>query len=442
MDRLNQEHRGRGAPFGHMKQSKLFTKTSKEAPAEEKSINAQLLIRGGFIDKLMAGVYSLLPLGFFAFKKIENIIRKEMQNVLGQEVLLPALQPKENWLKTNRWQQEEMFKLKNRVGKDYSLGWTHEEIITPLVKKFVQSYKDLPVCVYQIQDKFRDELRPKAGLLRVVEFVMKDLYSFHSDEKDLNKYYEKVKGAYFKIFKRCGLEKQTFLTLASGGTFSKYSHEFQVITPLGEDTIYLCPKCKLGINKEIIKKENYRCPKCKNKKLEVKKAIEVGNIFKLKDKFSRAFDFTFKDKNGKEKTVQMGCYGIGLGRLMAAIVEVWHDERGIIWPKEISPFQIHLIPIENTKKVKKIAQKLYQDLSNTACGLGLQKTEVEVLYDDREDKSAGEKLVEADLIGIPLRVVVSERTLQRNCLEIKNRSKKEVKLVKIKNLRKFLKNVQ
>jgi prolyl-tRNA synthetase len=222
-----------------MRQSQLFTETQKEAPKDEKSINAQLLIRAGFVDKLMTGVYSYLPLGWRVLKKIENIIREEMQEIGGQEVLLPVLHPKENWLKTNRWRYEEMFKLKNRAGKDFSLGWTHEEIITPLVKKFVKSHKDLPLFVYQIQDKFRDELRVKSGLLRGVEFIMKDLYSFHQDEKDLDKYYEKVKRAYFQIFKRCDMSKQTFLTLASGGTFSKYSHEFQTVTPRGEDIIYL-----------------------------------------------------------------------------------------------------------------------------------------------------------------------------------------------------------
>jgi len=413
-----------------MRQSQLFTKTIKEIPKDEKSINAQLLIRAGFIDKLMTGVYSFLPLGFLVLKKIENIIREEMQAIFGQEVLLPVLHPKKNWLQTNRWQYKEMFRLKNRGRKDFSLGWTHEEIITPLVKKFVFSYKDLPVFVYQIQDKFRDELRAKSGLLRGIEFVMKDLYSFHRDEKDLNKYYEKVKNSYFRILKRCGMETHTFLTLASGGTFSKYSHEFQTVTPFGEDEIYLCQKCKLAINKEIIKEEKYRCFKCKSKKLEIKKAIEVGNIFKLKDKFSKAFNFKFRDKDGKEKMVLMGCYGIGLGRLMGAIVEVHHDDKGIIWPKEVAPFQVHLIPLENTKKVKKVAEKLYQDLSSVAFGVGGKKNKIELLYDDRGERTPGEKLSIADLIGIPLRVVISERTLEKGSVEIKERDKKRGKLVK------------
>ncbi len=436
-----------------MKQSQLFTKTIKEAPKDEKSINAQLLARAGFIEKLMSGVYSYLPLGFLVLKKIERVIREEINNIGGQEVLLPALHPKSNWEQTNRWQCEEMFKLKSRSGKDYSLGWTHEEIITPLVKKFVQSYKDLPVYVYQIQDKFRDELRVKSGLLRGTEFIMKDLYSFHRDEKDLDSYYEKMKKVYFKIFKRCGLEKQTFLTYASGGAFSKYSHEFQTITPYGEDEIYLCEKCKLAINKEIIEAEKYSCSKCKNNKLKIEKSIEVGNIFKLKDRFSRVFDFYFKDKDGKEKIVIMGCYGIGLGRLMGAIVEVYHDEKGIIWPREVAPFLAHLIQIENNQKIKKAAEDLYKNLSSSApqkrgyggstvaFGEGGQKDKIEVLYDDRNNKTAGEKFNEADLIGIPYRIVISEKTIKSDCVEIKKRNESKTKLIKIKQLPNFLKRI-
>ena len=409
-----------------MRQSILFTGTIKETPKEEISINAQLLIRAGFIDKLMAGVYSYLPLGFLVLKKIEEIIRQEMNRIGGQEIFLPALHPKNNWQQTKRWEYPEMFKLKNREGKEFSLGWTHEEIITPLARKFISSYKDLPVFIYQIQDKFRDELRAKSGLLRGVEFLMKDLYSFHQDEKGLDEYYEKVKGAYLKIFQRCGLKKETFLTLASGGTFSKYSHEFQTVTPAGEDTVYLCQKCRLAINREIIKEENFTCPKCGNKKLEIKKTIEVGNIFKLKDRFSRPFNLVFKDKDGKEKVVFMGCYGIGLGRLMGTIAEVHHDNSGIAWPGEVAPFRVHLISLTGTKKE---SERLYQDL---------QKQNVEVLYDDRDDKSAGEKFADADLIGIPLRIVVSGRTLQKNCVEIKKRSEQKIRLIKIKEIIEWL----
>jgi len=414
-----------------MRQSQLFTKTIRENPKDEKSVNAQLLVRAGFIDKLMSGVYSFLPLGLRVLKKIENVIREEMDNVSGQEVLLPALHPKEKWETTSRWKYKEMFKLRNRQGKEFGLGWTHEEIITPLVKKFVNSYKDLPVFVYQIQDKFRDELRPKSGLLRGIEFVMKDLYSFHRSEEELDKFYEKMEKAYFRIFKRCGLKNRTFLTLASGGTFSKYSFEFQTITPYGEDEIYLCPKCKIAVNKEIIEREKYQCPRCKRKELEIKKGIEVGNIFKLKDRFSRAFNFTFKDREGKEKMVMMGCYGIGLDRLMGAIVEVHHDDKGIVWPGSVSPFDVHLIQIENKRKLEKTAKEIYEYL---------KKKGIDVLYDDREERSVGEKFADSDLIGIPLRLVVSEKTEKMNCLEIKKRNEKGVKLIKKKEIFGFLKN--
>jgi prolyl-tRNA synthetase len=416
-----------------MRQSRLFSKTIKKVSREEKSANSQFLIRAGFIDKLMAGVYSYLPLGFKVLKKIERIIREEINEINGFELLMPVLHPKEIWQKTDRWKYPEMFKLKNRQGKDFGLGWTHEEVIVPLVGKFLKSYKDLPFSAYQIQNKFRDELRSKSGLLRGTEFIMKDLYSFHENKECLDKYYEKVKKTYFKIFQRCGLKKETFLTLASGGAFSPYSHEFQTVTEFGEDEIYLCLKCRLAVNKEIIEKEKHRCPKCGKKGLEAKKSIEVGNIFKLQDRFSRAFNLTFQGRDGKEKPVLMGCYGIGLGRLMGAVVEAHHDEKGIIWPCSIAPFDIHLLVLDGSgrtaeEKVKKAAEKLYQDI---------KKEGVDVLYDDR-DKSAGEKFADADLIGIPYRIVVSKKILENNCLEVKKRNKKEIKLIKISNLKQFL----
>jgi len=414
-----------------MRQSQLFTKTTKDTPKDEVSHNAQLLSRAGFVDKLMAGVYSYLPLGYLVLTKIENIVREEMNKIGGQELLMPALTPKEPWLKTNRWQYEEMFKIKSRAEKDFSLGWTHEEVVTPLVQKFVRSYKDLPVFVYQIQNKFRDELRSKSGLLRGVEFAMKDLYSFHKDEAGLDDFYEKAKDAYFEVFKRCGLGEITFLTLASGGAFSKYSHEFQTVTQYGEDEIYLCRKCKLAINKEIIEEEKHTCPKCKSKDLEANKAIEVGNIFKLKDRFTKAFNFCYKDKDGEQKIVQMGCYGIGPSRLMGAIVEVCHDEKGIVWPKEVAPFNVHLIQVGDSEKVKKDSEEIYKNLRDK---------KIEVLYDDRQDKTAGEKFADADLIGIPTRIIISERTIEKKSVEIKKRAEKESKIIEIKNLEKFLNN--
>jgi len=416
-----------------MLQSKLFYKTNKEKSANVESISHDLLTRAGFVDQLMAGVYSFLPLGFLVLKNIENIIRKNMceSPASAQEILMPVLQPKENWVKTGRWNNLDiLFKVNGSGDREYALGPTHEEVVSPLAKKNIFSYRDLPIYVFQIQTKFRDELRAKSGILRTREFLMKDLYSFHSTQADLDKYYDKMIKVYFNIFKELGIGKETYLTLASGGTFSKYSHEIQMVTDAGEDIIYICNKCKTAINKEI-KAETPVCPECSSDSFVEKKAVEVGNIFKLGTKYSLPFDLKFKDKDGSEKPVIMGCYGIGLSRAMGAVVEANHDEKGIIWPKEIAPFLVHLIDIESAnKKVKATAQKIYQDL---------QKQGVQVLYDDREDKSAGEKFAEADLIGIPYRIVVSEKTLAKNSVELKERNKKQVKLVKIKQLSKFLK---
>lgn len=413
-----------------MLQSKLFYKTNKDKSADVESVSHDLLTRGGFVDQLMAGVYSFLPLGFLVLKNIENIIRKNIQDAGGQEILMPVLQPKENWLKTGRWNNLDiLFKVNASGDKEYALGPTHEEVVSPLAKKIVFSYRDLPMAVFQIQTKFRDELRAKSGILRTREFLMKDLYSFHASQEDLDKYYEKMIKVYFNIFKELGIGKQTYLTLASGGTFSKYSHEFQMITPAGEDIIYICNKCKTAINKEI-KEENPACPKCSSDSFEEKKAVEVGNIFKLGTKYSLPFDLKFKDKDGSEKTVIMGCYGIGLSRAMGACVEANYDQMGIMWPKEITPFSAHLIAIGDSPKVVKTAEKLYTDL---------QKNNIQVLYDDRVEKTAGEKFAEADLIGIPFRIVVSEKTLAKNSVELKERSKKSAKLVKINQLKKLFK---
>ena len=413
-----------------MLQSKLFYKTNKNRNANADSVSHDLLTRAGYIDQLMAGVYSFLPLGFRVLKNIENIIRKNMELIDGQELLLPSLHPKENWVKTDRIniEKEVLFLLKGNGEKEYVLGSTHEEVVTPLVKKMVFSYRDLPLYVFQIQTKFRDELRPKSGLLRVKEFIMKDLYSFHATQKDLEEYYEKAAKAYVNIYKECGIGKTTYRTFASGGSFSKYSDEFQTITNAGEDLIYICTKCSLAFNKEI-KAEVQKCTNCGNAKFEEKKAVEVGNIFKMGTRYSKPFDLKFTDRDAIDKPVLMGCYGIGLGRLMAAIVEASHDEKGIVWPKSVAPFLVHLLRLESNPKVKKEAQKLYTDL---------QKQNIEVLYDDR-DKSAGEKFAESDLMGIPLRIVISDKTLIKNSVELKERSKKESKFIKIKTLMSYLK---
>lgn len=403
-----------------MKQSQLFTKTTKQAPKDEVSLNAQLLIRAGFADKLSAGVYSFLPMGLRVLNKIENIIRDEMDAIGGQEILMPALHPKEIWEKTGRWATlDVLYKLKDSSEREFALGATHEEIVTPLSIKFIESYKDLPKYVYQFQNKFRDEKRSKSGLLRGREFRMKDLYSFHTDQEDLDNYYEKAAEAYRRIFEKLSLGDITFKTFASGGAFSKYSHEFQTVSEVGEDTIYLCEKCKIAINKEIIDDQRV-CPECGNKDLIEKKAIEVGNIFKLGDRFTKAFDAKYLDKNGKENYAVMGCYGIGPSRLIGTIVEIFHDEKGIIWPESVAPFKVHLIDI----KQKEQADKIYQQLLDN---------KIEVLYDDR-DISAGIKFADADLIGIPYRIVVSEKTISLDSIEIKRRKFGEVKMVKIGEL--------
>ncbi len=412
-----------------MLQSKLFSKTNKNKSADVESVSHDLLTRGGFVDQLMAGVYSFLPLGFRVLKNIENIVRKNMEEAGGQEILMPVLQPKENWLKTGRWEtMDVLFRIKGSGDKEYALGPTHEEVVSPLAKKVIFSYKDLPLSVFQIQTKFRDELRAKSGILRTREFLMKDMYSFHTTQEDQEKYYQKIIKVYFNIFKELGIKNKTYLTLSNGGTFSKYSHEFQMVTDAGEDIIYICNKCKTAINKEI-KAETPVCPNCSSDSFEEKKAVEVGNIFHLGTKFSLPFDLKFKDKDGLEKPVIMGCYGLGISRALGAVVEVNNDERGIVWPREIAPFVVHLISI-GEGKAKATAEKLYQEL---------QKENIQVLYDDRQDKSAGEKFAEADLIGIPYRVVVSEKTLAKNSVELKERSKGTVKLVKIKQLAKAIK---
>ncbi len=408
-----------------MKQSKLFTKTQKDAPKDEVSLNAQLLIRAGFVDKLMAGVYTMLPLGLRVMKKIENIIREEMNGIGGQEILMPSLHPKENWTITGRWDtMDDLYKVKDSSDREMALGPTHEEIVVPLAHKFINSYKDLPFAVYQFQNKFRMELRSKSGVLRGREFIMKDLYSFHISEEDLNKYYESAKQAYFRIFEKAGLKDKTHLTFASGGSFSKYSHEFQTVTSAGEDIIYVCQKCNIAVNKEIIDETN-KCPECDSSDFQEEKAIEVGNIFKLNTKFSVPFDLSVMDEKGEKKTVIMGCYGIGLGRLMGTVVEVHHDAKGMIWPEAVAPFKVHLISLGKNEE----AEKIYAEL---------QKNNIEVLFDDR-DESAGKKFADADLIGIPYRVVVSGKSMQAGGVEVKKRNEEKSEIIEMTYLLQKLK---
>lgn len=436
-----------------MLQSKLFCKTTKNKTSGTESASHDLLVRAGYIDQLMAGVYSFLPLGFLVLKNIENIIRENMNALGGQEILMPVLQPKENWQKTGRWEGLDiLFKVKGSGDKEYALGPTHEEVVSPLAKKVVFSYRDLPFYLFQIQTKFRDELRAKSGILRTREFLMKDLYSFHANQADLDDYYEKAAKIYSKIFKEFGIGKNTYRTFASGGSFSKYSDEFQTITEAGEDIIYICRKCSAAINKEVISETpetktpffngaGKNCPKCGGSDFDEKKSIEVGNIFKIGTKYSLPFDLKFTDKDGHDKPVIMGCYGIGLGRALGAIVEINRDERGIIWPKSVAPFLVHLLQIENSPRVVKFAEKLYSDLSRQVVDprKAGQNQGIKVLYDDRRDKTAGEKFADSDLIGIPFRVVVSEKTLAKNSVEVKERSKNKIELIKIKKLASFFK---
>lgn len=415
-----------------MLQSEAFIFTKKDAPKDEVSVNAKLLSRGGYVEKLTSGVYSYLPLGLRVLKNIERIVREEMNAVGGVELLMPALQPKELWEETGRWGSVDvLYKIQDVQKREFVLGATHEEVITDILRRRTLSYKDLPLALYQIQTKFRDELRAKSGILRGREFIMKDLYSFHVSEDDRKKYYETVKKAYLKIFKRCGLS--AIVAEASGGAFSKeVSHEFQVRTAGGEDTVVLCQKCDWAKNTEVAeKKAGEPCPSCGNV-LKEEKSIEVGNIFTLGTKFSEAMGAHFTDKDGKEKPIIMGCYGIGVSRLMGAIVEANNDERGIVWPHEVAPFDVHLIGVESkdkkvAKRVAEETEKLYQKLQG----------QYSVLLDDRA-LSLGQKFADADLIGAAQRMVVSEKTLAARSVEVKKRSQAQAKLIKLTNILKDL----
>ncbi len=411
-----------------MKQSKLFSKTKKQISKDIQVASHKFLIKADFVSQVSSGIYNFLPLGWRVYKKIENIIREEMHGVGAEEIFMCSLIPERLWVETKRWTEIEppLFKVKDRHKKMFGLGPTHEEIITDLVRKRVESYKDLPFSLFQIQNKFRNEMRPTGGLLRTREFMMKDLYSFHSSEKDLKMFYEKVKKAYFRIFSRCGLK--SICVEADPGTIGgKSSHEFMVVSKDGEDKIVICPKCNFGSNLEKAGKVK-KCPECKSI-LKIQKAIEVGHIFALGTKYSEAMGANFTDKSGSSHPIIMGCYGIGLPRLLSVIVEVNHDKDGIVWPQNVAPFDVHLVALGNTNQIKKVSEKIYKDL---------QKSNIEVLYDDREEKTAGQKLIDTDLIGIPWRIVVSERSLSKDCVEIKKRDKKKVSLIcpsKIKNFK-------
>jgi len=403
-----------------MRQSQLFTKTRKEVPADETSKNAKLLIRAGFIHKEFAGVYSLLPLGLRVVTKIKKIISEEMEKIGSVEILMSSLQKKEIWQTTGRWDDEAVdiwFKSALKNGTEIGLGWSHEEPIVDMMKSHIGSYKDLPRFVHQFQNKLRNETRAKSGIMRCREFIMKDMYSFAKSEEEHSAFYAQATTAYLNVFDKLGLGDITYVTSASGGVFTdKFSHEFQTITDAGEDNIYVHNKEKLALNEEIFNDKTLSDLGFKKEDFELKKAAEVGNIFTFGTKKTEELGLYFTDADGNKNPVYLGSYGIGITRLMGVMAEIFSDEQGLVWPKEVSPFRVHLI---NLQQDSKFADDLYDDL---------QKKGVEVLYDDR-DMRAGEKFADSDLIGIPVRFVVSNKTIAENKVEVKLRVEENQKLL-------------
>lgn len=403
-----------------MKITQLFTKTLREAPADEVAKNAQLLIRGGFMYKEMAGVYAYLPLGKRVLDKVTQIIREEMNSIGGNEISLTALQSSDVWQLSGRWSDEVIdvwFKTKLANGTELGLAPTHEEPLTKLMKNYIHSYKDLPVYPYQFQIKFRNEIRSKSGLMRGREFWMKDLYSFSRTQEEHDAFYETISQAYFRVFDRLGLGDLTYKTFASGGSFSKFSHEFQTLSPVGEDTVYLSREKGIAINQEVYTDEVLTELGVSKDELEEVKAVEVGNIFTLGTKYSEPLDLKFTDENGESKPVIMGSYGIGPSRLMGLIAEHFADERGLVWPEAVAPFKVYLVSIGQGATDK--ADELYDQFTQAG---------IEVLYDDRDER-AGAKFADAELLGIPYRVTVSERLLEGGKFELTPRSSNESELL-------------
>ncbi|MBX4186662.1 MAG: prolyl-tRNA synthetase [Candidatus Doudnabacteria bacterium] len=412
-----------------MKQSELFTKVLREAPKDETAVNAQLLIRAGFIHKEMAGVYAYLPLGLRVLDKIKQIVREEMDAIGAQEMIMTNLQPRELWEKTDRWDDKKVdiwFKTHLKSGTEIGLAWSHEEPITEMMKEYIQSYRDLPRFVYQFQIKLRNELRAKSGIMRGREFLMKDMYSYSTSSEAHEEFYNQAIQAYLKVFERVGLGDDTFVTFASGGAFTQFSHEFQTLCESGEDTIFLDRKKKIAINKEVLNDEVLEKLKVKREDLEEVRAAETGNIFNFGGTKSEQMGLYYKDETGASQPVILGSYGIGITRLMGVIVEKFHDKNGIIWPKSVSPFDLHLI---NIAKDDSEAEKIYK---------ALQQEGFSVLYDQR-DSRPGEKFADADLIGIPTRILVSDKTLADQAVEIKDRNADKTSIVKIKDITRAVK---
>lgn len=406
-----------------MKQTQLFTKTSKDFPKDEVSKNAQLLIKAGFINKEMAGVYAYLPLGLRVIEKIKTITREEMNAIGGQEIIMSSLQPKEVWESTGRWSDEVVdvwFKSKLKNETEVGFGWSHEEPITKMMKRFLSSYRDFPAYAYQFQTKLRNELRAKSGIMRGREFVMKDLYSYDVDEKRHLAFYESVKTAYMNVFKRVGLGDITYITFAAGGAFTKYSHEFQTITDAGEDFIYINKEKGVAVNEEVMDDAVLKELGVTKDEMTKVKSAEVGNIFNFGTSKCDDMKFFVTDEKGEKVSIYLGSYGIGITRLMGVIAEHFADEKGIVWPESIAPFQMHLISLGKDEE----AQKIYDDLT---------AQNIEVLFDDR-DARAGEKFADSDLIGIPYRIVVSDRSIQAGGVEFKKRNSTEGEIVKVEEI--------
>jgi prolyl-tRNA synthetase len=420
-----------------MRQSKIFTKTRKEAPADEKAKNAQLLIRAGFISKEMAGAYSYLPLGMKVVEKIKQIVREEMNAIDGQELIMTSLQRKELWEKTNRWDEsivDVWFKSELRSGGEVGFGWSHEEPIGEMMKNYIASYKDLPISVYQFQTKFRNEIRAKSGVMRGREFVMKDMYSFCADEKSHLDYYESTKPAYMKVYERLGIGKDTFITFAAGGAFTKFSHEFQTVCKTGEDVVYLNREKGIAVNEEVLNDDTLKKLGVTRKELTRTDTAEVGNIFNFGQQKASELGLLFKDQKGEKNPVWMGSYGIGVTRLVGVLVEKFADSKGINWPLSVAPFGFHILEIGKSEEVNRFASELHTSLVERG---------VEVLWDDR-DKRAGEKFADADLIGVPYQIIISDRGLSGGEIELKERKTGKTSLINeadiINTVFKILKN--
>ncbi len=404
-----------------MRQSQLFTRTKRENPSDEEAKNAQLLIRGGYIYKEMAGVYALLPLGLRVVNKIKKIVGEEMEKIGSQEIIMTTLQNKEIWEKTDRWSDDNVdiwFKSQLKNGAEVGFGWSHEEPIVEMMKSFVSSYQSLPVYVHQFQNKLRNEVRAKSGIMRCREFVMKDMYSFCETEEDHMKFYNLATEAYLNVYKRLGLGDITYVTSASGGAFTKnFSHEFQTICEAGEDVIYVHKKENYAVNEEIFNDETLAKLGAQKEDFEMKKAAEVGNIFTFGTEKCEKMGLYFTNSEGEKKPVFLGSYGVGVTRLVGVLTEIFSDDKGIVWPREIAPFAVHLIRLGEDMAE---AESLYKELTEKG---------VEVLFDDRANATAGEKFADADLLGMPMRVVVSKRSLEAGGAEIKGRTETESRVV-------------